>query len=236
MIIKTKQQSKKGAITFGIAALSAIAIASTGFAAWIISGGDSKDVSGNITVETVDDNRNIIQITQIEGHAYTSGSKASIHFGPTNNTGSPDDKSWLTVGNGKDGKAVVTEKLSFTVTTLVTNYTAADDTHFEVSLAEKDSGTKYSDAAAANYVGALPSIGSGITITGEDTTDKVNNLDARKYTITVQFSWGTAFGGVNPWSTTVEDASKESFISALKGIVALNDTNFTLTIKTTKTA
>ena len=84
---KFKKSSKSKSLTLGIAILSSAAIVSTGFAAWVITGGAEASVSGTITADTVENHEHTIKF---ENDATNLG---SIFFGaPTNPTGTPN---WL---------------------------------------------------------------------------------------------------------------------------------------------
>ena len=50
---KFKKKTRTKAIAASIAILSSAAVVSTGFAAWVISGGDEKTTTGTITADAV---------------------------------------------------------------------------------------------------------------------------------------------------------------------------------------
>ena len=60
---KKFKNRNRGLVTFGIVALSAVALTASGFAAWVISGKDSQTAEGNIQVDTVENNNHALTVT-----------------------------------------------------------------------------------------------------------------------------------------------------------------------------
>ena len=73
---KKFKNRNRGLVTFGIVALSAVALTASGFAAWVISSADSQTATGNIYVDTVTNNNHEVSVV------LTSG-KDNIAFGGT---------------------------------------------------------------------------------------------------------------------------------------------------------
>ena len=57
---KFKKKTRSKMIAASIAILSSAAVVSTGFAAWVISGGDSENVSGTIKADAVSNQNHLI--------------------------------------------------------------------------------------------------------------------------------------------------------------------------------
>ncbi len=250
MIIRKRNSAKKS-ITLGIASLSLISLASVGFAAWVISGGDSKDVSGTITVDTVENNLHAISeikwANSVNPTTYNEVS-GKIYFGMDNTT-LTSTSTWL--NNTSEDKEQLSDTVQIKVSNVYKTAGSSEEEEPEVTinaeLKETSNGSQYSAALTAQVVGDLPTkkdseqSGSeaGIFISGPI---QVNNSRDATYTIKVQFAWGTAFNSENPAKYAEEMASsssdywdlskKSSFASALETIYKLNECKFTLTITT----
>lgn len=232
MIINKKTHRKKGFLTLAIAVLSGIAILSSGFAAWIISGGDTKNIEGNIQVETVDDQRHLIKVVSIDGNSGNTTS-ASIVYGPNVTEGSSlinSSNPWLKISDWQE------EKLSFTVKIKVSNLPKPKISKISATFKETTNPSKYTSAATINnktVVGAIPT--PSIAYDGESTTSIENEMTYYPYKLTVTFTWGSYFGNKNPWesSSITDNSSISEFISALQAVYAVNEATFKLTISTT---
>ena len=71
---KKFKNRNRGLVTFGIVALSAVALTASGFAAWVISSADTQTADGQIIVDTVTNNNHTVSVV------LTSG-KDNIAFG-----------------------------------------------------------------------------------------------------------------------------------------------------------
>lgn len=208
-----KRRKNKGAVVAIVASLSTVSLVSVGFAAWLITGGETASEVGNISVETVEDQRFHIA-TAADGSyikaptIYYGEDKNSVDYG-YNETGIANQNKWLTVKT--DGG--VPENFHATVTFWVSNLSTTGKSNLSYSLTLNDEAT--GDAATANtafttavgdsYVQALPSgeqEGSAdtglITIyNGENdyVTHSVDKLKYRKVSITLDsyFNWGSYF-------------------------------------------
>lgn len=221
-----KRESKKGLITFGIASLSAIALSSTIFAAWIISSGDSKDIEGTIMVDTVENQIHTIK----EGGAWDSVSNGTIKFGVKSDYATINQTSWLKLSDP------VIECLSANYTFTVQNTTESltvddliDTDKTVLSFVNEGDKTKYDTAVTAGYVGALPTVN-----VEKSSASETETILKASFT----FTWGSMFGNKNPIeyaNTLGEDATAEQkteFFNSLNGIYSLNDIKFKLTIVT----
>ena len=100
---KKFKNRNRGLVTFGIVALSAVALTASGFAAWVISGKDSQTAEGNIQVDTVENNNHTFAVTL---------SNENIVFGAVS-----EGASWLT-------NTDMAESLSTTASITVSNVTS----------------------------------------------------------------------------------------------------------------
>lgn len=227
---KLKKTSKSKSLTLGIAILSSAAIVSTGFAAWVISGGAEASVSGTIEADTV--------INREHNIAFASGvdqaNLGSIFFGipETNPTGTAYN--WLGTEVNEDNKK---EKLSIETTFTVANVaedlknteesikqiidveSATNNTRFEETTTTGDE-TKYSTLVGKNYLAGLPaiklggdgtSVGVHITFKSKDTS-----TNTATFNLKIVFGWGSAFGNGSPY-VYYNNKPKNGFVSGTSG-------------------
>lgn len=231
-------------IAASIAILSSAAVVSTGFAAWVISGGDTKNVSGTITADTVTESYHTI--------AFTSETTASIYFGgPTQETDVTDP--WLT--NTSAGKESLLAEFTFTVANVKTGEDTPTALFSSITLSGADDAN-YSAAATANLVSALPTSwsknaydtaapaydskagtrNSGIYLV--KTSGEANNKGATfTFTLYIQFTWGSEFGNKNPFyfynvKGKTAAANGTDAKNKLDKVADINDAKFNLTITT----
>ena len=207
-----KLRNKKG-LVLGIVALSAVAITSVGFAAWVISQGDEKTADGTILVDSVNDNRHVITLG--------TPSAAQIKYGTPATMNAAEE--WLTNEGGFVEVLEFTVSLSVTNVENVTNVSAitasspvnlafeakkngttessASDNGFLKAASESLVGTKKADNS---YVNELPSVANtGISfsnLSSEVNTTGDTSLYTVSYDITVKFAWGSAFSNQNPYN------------------------------------
>ena len=236
---KFKKKTRSKMIAASIAILSSAAVVSTGFAAWVISGGESKEVGGTITADAVTNSYHTIKGDITWGTGEKAG---SIAFGAPAKMENAD--AWL-----KNTNKPLTEKLEAVATFTVENVNETDTGLIEsVTMVEADGGNKYaaiSDTAIKDgYVCALPTYKEGST----STTDAGIYLEAgeRKndntvtYTMTVRFAWGKYFNSngtpVNPYIFFNAKEKNSSNISeatnVLNSIYGLNSVGFKITVTT----
>lgn len=250
---KFKKKTRSKMIAASIAILSSAAVVSTGFAAWVISGGDSKEAGGNITADTV---INSIHTVKLDGV-----NDGNVFFGaPQEMTNS---SAWLK-NNTQDKKEDLTASFGFTVAGLEGNVSGEkpselfDSTKFklEETTTGEDASKKYSTYAVAdkNYLVALtlPSF-DFLTKTAYDTVAKKDpgiylvpgdytagsngNYGTQHFTVTIQFGWGGKFDNKNPYdyyNTPAMATSSSARSEALKALDELRniDASFKLTIAT----
>lgn len=227
-------------IAASIAILSSAAVVSTGFAAWVISGGDSKTAAGTITADSVTNSYHTIKGDITWGTGEKAGSIAFGAPAKMENT-----NAWL-----KNIDNPLTEKLEAVATFTVENVNENEPDLIEsVVMEETDTEKKYaaiSDTTEKNgYVcalptykkGSTPTTDAGIYLTAGDRNITDNTVT---YTMTVRFAWGKYFTSngstVNPYiffngktkdSTNISEATK-----VLKSIYDLNNVGFKITVTT----
>lgn len=234
-----KGKSSKFGLIVGISAVTAVALAGTGIAGWVITTGASKDVKANITVYTAE--RKGLTISDIEWYkvdATKSENKVeapSFIFGKSSST---HDKAWLTATD------VLEEQLSlvmkFTVTKDVTEGSASDAApvvSYTFGLSSKDQGSKYKDAKDKGYITDTdnPLDTPNYEYTVETLTEKEHKDMAYTYTVPLKFGWGSTFGEKNPYDyyngKTGDDATGKKAAEALNKLhTDLDGLEFTVTI------
>ena len=249
IIIQRKRKSKKGVITFAVTSLSAIAIVATGFSAWVISATSQKDITGNITVDTVDNRVYAIKNLTIDGTSIVDNvdsATTTIRYGKPSSTDLADSDypSWL------KNTSTEYEKLTITVSFDVMNKYNDDGENADCVVSatfveEEVGGTKlydtlsketfsYGGSTSLTYVDTVPSVPT-LSPT-QDTTDKTIG----KYTFTITFKWGTFCNKENPavYAHSQSDVEswtadkKNMYAQALDKVYGVNGAKFKLTITT----
>ena len=164
---------KRRSLTVLLCLLAIISLASVGFASWVITADDTENVTGNIQVETVTDQRLDIKVAD--------GQDLNINLlAPATQA---KEGAWL-VGKSEKGSEKKTVAINFT---LGFKNTQTTGTPIATVTAEFDEETKtlIKKAVDANYI-------------QEPTISIVNNGNGN-YVLTINFEWGEAFGKVNPY-------------------------------------
>lgn len=181
-----KKLNKRNYKLAGIFGVSAIALASIGFASWVITGGNTEaEINGlSVTAVDVDDNRSL----KLEA-SVTDG---NVTFGPSVVKDSPIQPSEGTSEENLDYVISVklTQNSAMTIEegdTIVTTYT------FSSQIVGLISGN-YITFAGGELSGST--IAVTYTITNTDVTDVEDNV--LTITLTHTYGWGTKFGSKNP--------------------------------------
>lgn len=198
----TKGHYNRKLLSFGVIIFLAIALISTGFAAWIMSSGAEENYDdGNLTVGTITESD--LEFTKVE---LVSGSSSALLFEPAKDDNKGDIK-W-------DGKN--SENLSFTISTTISPIEYLDEVSIKMNIpasvkAAHEAGYIVLPAAAllAEDAAGLVIVGfddkdavvatdhTGIDVTAvKETNDK--GVEVIKITIKVSIAWGEQFKGENP--------------------------------------
>ena len=179
---------KRKSLTMILCLLTCLSLVGVGFAAWVISSGDTETVTGNITVDSVSDER------------FTFGTMptlAKIHYGMDNTTAI--EGAWLT--NEDTGKQNL--KATFEVTlTSKTELTGVDKATWDAAVAVTANfslaavGTQANENSAeavAAYEAAKTA--KAISVPTENLTVNFKSATATTatYEVVVEFAWGEAF-------------------------------------------
>ena len=231
-------------IAASIAILSSAAVVSTGFAAWVITGGDEVvKTDGTITADEISN-----EVHTISDLKFVDGNN-TIYFGAPSSPKSTVS-SWL--NNTSDKKEKLAVKLSFTVSVYESTLPSPKALFEKIEVSEEpqtDTTLNYSTYAETKpgkgYVKDFPtiSLGNSYSEAAGNTYGiylvKDGELDAtghtQKFNLTVIFGWGTAFEDDNPYyyyNGKVRNSDNES--DAMSKIHDLHNMNAKLkiTIKT----
>lgn len=212
---------KRKTLTLCLSLFACLSLIGVGFAAWIISGGDSKTASGNITVETVTDERFTITVD--------STSLDALHYGRPATMSATNE--WLT--NDSEQTENLSVEFTFTVTS---NSDIADETAWknEVSASVKvlDAQTENATTHSAAWTAALDAnVIADPTIKCEIQNHGTNQAT---FKVTVSIVWGGYFNYGNPYNfyndgTKTAEDSAEDAVTKLGLIEDLTD-KFVVTI------
>ena len=223
------------------AGLSTVSLLGVGFAAWVINGGDNKDI-GNIQITVADTKDDSIKFTS----AGVSEKNSTIAF-----DAKKDDKTGPITGDGQND-----EDLNFSIEYVLT---CADASKFGgvkayMTIAEAatagSAGKALADAISApnNYLIAPLSTSTSdtdkttiaSTLTANTDDSNADKLPNKKYstkvsgtgptytfTTTFSFNWGTTFANQNP-SIYATESNKGTVITALKALKNASNAKFTI--------
>ena len=226
---KKFKNRNRGLVTFGIVALSAVALTASGFAAWVISGADSKTAGGNIQVDTVENNNHTLEVTlSNENIKFGSVSTGAEWLKNEGLTESLSTTASITVSNVTSDPtadiskilSVPTIKITKTIGEVVTDVTATNYNIIADESATTDGlGGETANAAKDGLVGKLP------TFTTASYTGAAYNESAKTLTcsLTVTFTWGKLFGSNNPRAYYDGKKVEQYGTEAQRRLTALND-------------
>ena len=179
---------KRKSLTMILCLLTCLSLVGVGFAAWVISSGDTETVTGNITVDTVSDRRfNIADVNDPE----------NVYYGLTQDTAKiaayKIDKPWLNnnTADSKENLVITFDVVISCNSPLVSEENPANtgealwQEHSDISInfAIAEGQTAW-DAALAGKAIAEPKV---------EKTFKSADSSSITYTVTLTFYWGEAF-------------------------------------------
>lgn len=228
---KFKKKTRSKVIAASIAILSSAAVVSTGFAAWVISGGDSKQAEGTIAADTVSDAVHTLSELTWD----TNGGK--ISFGaPETSTGG----AFLNYTGEIREKLVATG--TFTVSNLTSGWTI--DGLFDTSVLKVTEKTTAVYPKDGEYVCKLPSYTEGpadskkpgVYVEVGTGTTVGTAVETGNFKLSVVFGWGSKTGHTNPFTyyQTKDDnpTNRSEAKTVIQEVRKLNECSFSITIKT----
>ncbi len=237
-------KSYKKAVTIGVAAFSAVALLTTGAAAFVLTNEATKDTTGNINVGTVVDKGLEISITPPEkGYfmldADTTDSTGRVQYskeGEQTPNMHVDIAGTITKGADINWSDVA---LTFTFTVLDAEGKVDKSTEFKKYVTTDTGATEYeyltltyTDTKAGTPDNtakkACPVGGEGTPLTVSD-TDGTFDLD-------LVLNWGSVFGNINPslyYDAAGASTSFSDVKTALNNLYSLNGLKFKVTLEAT---
>ena len=221
---KKFKNRNRGLVTFGIVALSAVALTASGFAAWVITGADSKTAGGNIQVDTVTNNNHTLKVTLSEENiVFGSVSTGAEWLDNKDLTESLKTTATITVSNVTSDPTANLSALLDVPTIKITNTEGTDVTASKYNIIADESATdaglnETANSAKDGLVGKLP------TFTTESYTGATYNESEKTLTcsLTVAFTWGKLFGSSNPRTYYAGKKVEQYGTEAQRRLTALN--------------
>lgn len=250
----TRNSYKRKIVMFGVMIFISIALISTGFAAWVLSTQTTKNSEGNVEVGKVVDASFDIQFTGIKdqygksvattdssGKVSPDSSKMKFCFEPEK-----DDENGRVRWDGTN-----CENLSFTFEGIITNYAYLGSLNVKMTMSDKvtallnakdSDGKSYingpyiEDALATTEEVTLATTGIDLTLTAAS-----DESGTATFKCTIKFTWGAAFGGMNPSKyydsegagASVSDADVKTILQAFYEAFDSSDPKFTITFTAT---
>lgn len=213
----TRRSYNRKLIIFGLAIFLAFGMISTGFAAWLISSAATVDADAPVEVDKIVDESFELTIDQLdaEGNWKADADKISFDAKPDDTTGR--------VKFQENGTGDVGEQLNLTLSGKVTNVAAlgknpestGDKNEIKIEIALPDT---LKAAIAANYLAVNYTVGTGgsdVDLPDDNTIWVAPNAVDGTFSITLKFTWGTAFGGMNPslYYDQITDPEQDGYIT-----------------------
>ena len=231
---KKFKNRNRGLVTFGIVALSAVALTASGFAAWVISSADTQTADGQIIVDTVTNNNHTVSVQLTKG-------KDNIAFGSVTEG---NVATWLKNDRPEQLNVEATVTVSNVTTTITSSNidTILKNPTITIKNGEADYTQKYKDIAdgtatedgigTQDYDGTKGLVGALPTPTYTFGKYESNTLTC---TVTFSFTWGQLFGSKNPclyyYNQNVDPFGEEAQRRLDKIHTTLNGCNYVLTIE-----
>lgn len=234
-------KSYKKAVTIGVAAFSAVALLTTGAAAFVLTNEASKDITGNVNVGTVVDKGLEISLTTETANfmldADTSDNSGRVQY--SSEEGKTPNMQVNIAGTITKGADINWTDVALTFTFTVGNDTAGNFTKY-VKTTTGASESEYLTLTYTDTKADAPdnTAKNACPVGGEGTALTFGNTDG-KFDLVIDLNWGSVFGGENPSLYYDDDGASTSFgdvKTALNNLYSLNNLTFTVTLEATLTA
>lgn len=194
----TRKSYRRKRILLGVALFVSVALIATGFGAWVLSTDTSASQNGNVSVGTVTDSSLSIVLNQAQHTVSFDAAK--------------DDANGRLQWDGENS-----ENLSFVVAGTVEGVDFCKSLTIELVIEDEEEKARIDAAIAANFIVAPECYGKAVSIyeilAVNPAVDGATVKDYFEYT--VEFEWGSAFGGENPSTyfdgagSSIKDADME---------------------------
>ena len=234
-------KSYKKAVTIGVAAFSAVALLTTGAAAFVLSNQVTGDKSDTITVEEVIDAGLKLTLNDINGDFIvdadeddTSGRVQYDGETTPNYTVTISGKFEKANSANEDDLATLIARYKFTFDFAIAE--GAQKTFFDdhvSTLNNEKNGEEYLKLKYADTKAASGSQDKGLVSLTADTNEFTVDGTSGEFAFTLTLDWGTAFGNVNP-SLYFDDAgsatSMDTVKTMLNNLYTFNGGSYTVTV------
>lgn len=218
---------KRKTLTLVLCLLATFALASIGFASWIISNPADVNVveQGSFTVYDATDSTAKVSVN-------FANDKKKIIFGkPTADeiTNANFTTPWLTLGT------MDVENLAVSITVSESNadyvgtlevYLYVDSATYQKLEKAKTDGLINYEASQFTTLTINENTYYGVKVEVSQSDDKTQSK-----TLNLNFSWGTTFGGINPYLHYNKSSYSANAVTALDGLLPLNDLKFNILVK-----
>lgn len=217
---------KRKTMTLVLCLLAALALVSVGFASWVISADAKGETEGQITVDTVVDNRLTVDIS-------FKDNVKEFRFGAPETMN--NSNAWLK--NDSEDKEKLTVVLNVKVTKDASNTISASDLKSKIKVTEFASTLFEATYAETTkkYINKTEPLVSDVTVDS-------SNPNIFNFTITLQLKWGNVFAdgaeateGDNPYIYYNGKTDEEAAETAKQTLQAFNEAakNAKFTVKLT---
>lgn len=228
--------------------MSTIALMSTGFAAWVISGNNSEEKNGNIVVDTVSNESRLIS-----GFTWDGGVDPKIVFSmPEKPTKTFDNPRVTNKYDDSVGYEMLSAKATFEVTNVKDGENLNDIMGIEFSLKDVEEQTNFTTAIEKKYITGIPSLNNvdgwsnfttisdekgtaeyGISV--KKSSEEASSSNKTKFEIEIKFAWGEIFNYENPYYyynnlEDFDDSKAQSQLTEMNEL--LNGVSYNLKIET----
>ena len=181
---------KRRSLTLVICLLATLSLASVGFASWVISAGDTENVTGNVVVQTVTDKRLEIKNGAFEKDGLIT--LDSIKFGiPSEDDGyDPSENDWLKPDGAEFPEDILSIKYIFDL-----NFVSGGEVVIEGASKNVELTAEFVDDGTKEWIEQAVTFG----YIEQPTLMVAKNAVTGKYECTITFQWGALFENKNPW-------------------------------------
>lgn len=234
-------KSYKKAVTIGVAAFSAVALLTTGAAAFVLSNQVTGNKSDTITVEKVIDAGLKLTLNEIQDDFIVDADKGDTS-GRVQYDGDTTPNYTVTI-SGKFEKADSTNEAN--LADLIAGYKftfdfaiadGAQKTFFDTHVSTLNNEKNENEYLRLNYADTKLASGSqnkGLVSLTADTNKFIVDGTSGEFAFTLTLAWGQAFGNVNPslyFDAAGSATSMDTVKSMLNNLYTFNGGSYTVTI------
>lgn len=234
-------KSYKKAVTIGVAAFSAVALLTTGAAAFVLSDQVTGNKSDTITVEEVIDGGLKLTLNEISGDFVVDADKDDTS-GRVQYDGDAEPKYEVTI-SGKFDKASAANEAN--LADLIAGYKFTFDfaisegsqkTFFDTHVSTEGNEKEENEYLTLSYTDTKAASGSqdkGLVSLTADTNEFTVDGATGQFSFILKLNWGGAFGNVNPslyFDAAGSATSMDTVKSMLDNLYTFNGGTYTVTV------